>query len=366
MSDAGAKITAPTKLPTLITTPMSWLYRIGIAYRNRAFDRGKGVRSLQVPVISIGNLSTGGTGKTPMVHQVVRLLQERGHHPVIAMRGYGAKANEKGDEQREHELALPGIPIVAQPDRFAGLRDLFAGEHGQLIDCVVLDDGFQHRQIARDLDVVLVDATRPPQLDALLPKGHLRESIDSLNRAGLMVLTHCERLDEAAIERLRESLMAHVAQGVRVLTSKHVWTGCLVHTRCDELWVSTPLQLEEVRGRVCHLVCGIGNAHAFEQIARSHGIVSKGHLQLQDHQALTQQMIDGQLAQSEAQDPPNILMTRKDWVKACDGLRWPEGASVIVPELRLEIDDPMNELDSLLESLFCSLRPNHNYISVTQ
>lgn len=348
------RVTPPTKLPGVITTPLSWLYRIGITHRNKGFDAGRGVTKLDRPVISIGNLSTGGTGKTPMVHLVARILIEHGHHPVIAMRGYGAKPGEKGDEQREHELALPGIPIVAQPDRLAGLRQLFVGERGSDIDCVILDDGFQHRRIERDLDIVLIDVSRPPRLDALLPKGHLREPVESLSRAGLVVLTHCELRDHATIEELVSELTVHLDKGVVILKSSHSWASCLVYTRTDEGWQTVRTGVNDLQGRSLYLICGIGNAEAFEQMAIAHGVSITGSTKLQDHTLIPQSLIDEITQTENSQISMSFFMTRKDWVKASAEVIWPIGSVVIVPELSHEMGAFSSDLHASVCSIFDS------------
>src|ERR1043165_360740 len=147
-------------------------YAWEIGRRNRRYDAGRGVVRFDRPVISVGNLSVGGTGKTPMVAHIVGLLLEAGRRPCIAMRGYAGRGG-MSDEAEEYRGRFPGIPIVARANRTLGLIELFSREHetgGQQTDCIVLDDGFQHRRIARDLDVVMVDASRDPFDDALLPE----------------------------------------------------------------------------------------------------------------------------------------------------------------------------------------------------
>jgi tetraacyldisaccharide 4'-kinase len=146
--------------------------------RSALYDRGW-LRSerLDAPVVSIGNLSAGGTGKTPMVAWVVRELQKRGLRPGLLSRGYGAQAGEPNDEALLLAELLPGVPHVQDPDRARGGRALCELQ----VDVVVLDDGFQHRRLARDLDIVLIDALRPwglPRaseasrpLAAFLPRG---------------------------------------------------------------------------------------------------------------------------------------------------------------------------------------------------
>lgn len=337
MSSPPKRVPPPTRLPGLITTPLSWLYSVGINHQNRRYDAGRGVTVLDRPVISIGNLSTGGTGKTPMVHLIVRMLEGMGHRPVIAMRGYGAKPGEKGDEQLEHERALPGVPIIAQPDRKAGLRSFFATQEGSAIDTVVLDDGFQHRKIARDLDIVLIDATRPPDQDALLPRGHLREPIDSLERAGLVVLTHSEQIDQTALQRLRDIVSSHT--DAPVMVAQHAWSSLTQHTRLAGGWGSEAVSLDSLASKRVHAVCAIGNPHAFLAMARARRLDVVAHDELADHATMSESHA---LAWSRVQKESNshwLMMTRKDWVKAEQLKSWDEGVQVIVPELCVEIDD---------------------------
>lgn len=348
MSDE--RVPPPTALPGVITAPLSWLYSIGINKRNRGFDRGRGVTRIDRPVISIGNLSTGGTGKTPMVHLIVRMLLDAGKRPVIAMRGYGAKPGQKGDEQLEHEQALPGIPVVAQPDRLDGLRRLFSMDEGGEIDCVVLDDGFQHRKIARDLDIVLIDATRPPDRDALLPRGHLRDPIGSLRRAHIVILTHSELADASELERLRELLAAH-APGVPVLAARHAWVAMHSYVRVDAGWDATSVPISDMDRQVVQCVCGIGNSDAFERMVLAAGMKIDRRFVLSDHEPLNDRLLRELTSWSNSSQFSPIIMTRKDWVKANPLSGWPQQARVYVPELSMEIEGE-GELKNAVQELF--------------
>ncbi len=333
-----------------MTNPLSWLYSIGINRRNRGFDRGQGVTKIDRPVISIGNLSTGGTGKTPMVHLIVRMLLDAGKKPVIAMRGYGAKPGQKGDEQLEHEQALPGIPVVAQPDRLEGLRQLFSTDEGGMIDCVVLDDGFQHRKIARDLDIVLIDATRPPDRDALLPRGHLREPIDSLRRAHVVVLTHCELTEASELTRLRGMIAEH-APSVPVLTARHAWVAMHSYIRNDGVWDTSSVPISDLSRQVVQCVCGIGNSYAFERMVVASGMKIDRRIVLSDHEPLNDKLLRELTGRSGHSKIAPIIMTRKDWVKAKSLPAWPHGACVYVPELSMEIDG-VHALKSAVQERF--------------
>ncbi len=319
----------PTRLPAILTAPMSWIYGLGASYNARRFDRGHSVVRLDRPVISIGNLSAGGTGKTPMVHHVVRALLDAGHRPVIAMRGYKAEPGTLGDEAMEHRSMFADIPMVVQPDRVAGLRALFETEEGRGVDCVVLDDGFQHRRIARDLDVVLIDASRPPDGDALLPRGYLREPISALKRADALVFTHAEMVEQAETARIGQWMKAH---GLRapVACTTHDWDGFQIHdsdgTRDESSeWISSKRVL---------VVCAIGNPNALRSAVLRVGGKEVGFLEYQDHAVFVAQKIEEIVDLARSTGAQAVLMTQKDWVKAGDALRG-LAIPVAIPRLRL-------------------------------
>ncbi|MEC7385703.1 MAG: tetraacyldisaccharide 4'-kinase, partial [Planctomycetota bacterium] len=127
--------------------PLSWVYG-PLSARQIRSKHQRAVR-VNVPVISVGNLAVGGAGKSPFVRLLVGWLQEAGHQPAIAMRGYGSANPNEADEVREHRLTCPDVPVLAGPDRVFEIQK--AQREGVPFDCVVLDDGFQHTQLARDL-----------------------------------------------------------------------------------------------------------------------------------------------------------------------------------------------------------------------
>ena len=167
-------------------SPLAGIYGRVVAGRNRRFDAGEGVVDLKEPVISVGNLTLGGTGKTPVCQYLVSVLREAGRTPAIAMRGYGASSDGVSDEALEYSSMFEDLPLAVGADRVVSLEAL---RKKSAFDCVVLDDGFQHRRIARDLDIVLIDATRPGLDDRLLPAGRLREPPSSLARADIVLVT---------------------------------------------------------------------------------------------------------------------------------------------------------------------------------
>jgi tetraacyldisaccharide 4'-kinase len=201
------------------------LYRGAICLRNAAFDRGwRAIHRPHVPVISIGNITTGGTGKTPMVACIVGKLQALGRRPAVLMRGYHRDRAGRSDEQELlHEL-LPGVPVLAQPDRVAAAQRL-QREHPDA-NVIVLDDGFQHRPIGRDLDIVLIDATNPFGFGRLLPRGLLREPPAELQRADAVIVTRADTLtgeQRTALDRQIKALHGHPP----LAHTAHVWAGVM-------------------------------------------------------------------------------------------------------------------------------------------
>jgi tetraacyldisaccharide 4'-kinase len=165
-------------------------YAMAMSWRNRRYDRGKAViHRAGVPVVSVGNITLGGTGKTPMVEWIARLYRRHQVRVAIVSRGYRAEEGGRNDEARELEQKLPDVPHIQNADRAAAARVAVEELDMQLI---VLDDGFQHRRLARDLDVVLLDALEPFGFEHVFPRGTLREPLSGLRRADLVILSRAD------------------------------------------------------------------------------------------------------------------------------------------------------------------------------
>ena len=208
---------AAGQLLSALSLPAELAFRGAVSLRSAAYDRGLlSVHQAPVPVICVGNLTVGGTGKTPLVRWVVRVLEEAGRRPAIAVRGYGR------DEMLLHRRWSPAVPVYAHADRLRAAR---AGAASGA-DVVVLDDGFQHRRLARDLDLVAVAAEQPFP-GRLLPSGPYRESPAALRRAGFVVVTHRSAVAVAVARRLEETVR-RVVPGVplaRARLSPGGWEG---------------------------------------------------------------------------------------------------------------------------------------------
>jgi tetraacyldisaccharide 4'-kinase len=203
----------------LLLWPVALCYGFAIRLRNLAYDRGWiSPNCYNVPVISTGNITTGGTGKTPFTAWIARLLQTNGLHPAILSRGYGADSKTGIDDENQMlRDELPDVPIIINADRSAAAKE--AIERGGA-EVMLMDDGFQHRRLARDLDILLIDATFPFGGGHLLPRGLLREPLSELRRADIFVITRSDLTDAHRIDEICSQLNA-IAPDKPVVKARH-------------------------------------------------------------------------------------------------------------------------------------------------
>ena len=318
---------------------LKWPYHAAIAARNLGYRSGA-IRShsATVPVISIGNLTTGGTGKTPLVAWLARQLADAGHSVGLLSRGYRGEASDAGnDEKRLLEALCPATPHVQDPDRVAAARRAVS-EHG--CDVLVLDDGFQHRRLGRDLDIVLVDATCPFGFGHLLPRGLLREPPASLRRASLVVLTRIDQVEPDRGKELRDQLSRWAGHD-QVAEVAFPATGLV---NAD----GTTTPLESLAGSRVAAFCGIGNPEAFWA-----GLETVATRAFPDHHLYN----DAELAElagwAEGHRADVLLTTRKDLVKIPHarlrqtplwaveiGVRWISGQDILQQAVAAVLEQP--------------------------
>ena len=319
-----------------LTVPASWLYRFAIGVRNARFDRGVGVVRLDRPVISVGNLTTGGVGKTPLVIWIAELLRRHDYRPVIGMRGYGARRGDRCDEEAEYLDRLDDIAVVAEPDRAAALST-FLADHRE-VDCVVLDDGFQHRRIARQLDLVLIDASRRTLTGRLLPAGHLREPRANLQRADAVVVTRAESVDE--------SLSVQIVQNLGnppVAWSRHMWSHL-------DLWTAggcTSVETGWLAGKRVLTMLGVGHPGSIVRQIQAAGAEVEVDVPASDHHHYDSAQLLTVRTRCDGLDA--MVTTAKDWVKIrrlIDLETWP--VPMVVPRLSIEVFSGSRELEGLV------------------
>ena len=279
-------------------------YGAAIALRNRRYDRGMGVTTVGVPVISVGNITVGGTGKTPLVIELAQRLQSAGHKVAVVSRGYKADAGGQADELLLVARRVPDAVCVAQPDRVAAARRVIR-EHG--VSAIVLDDAFQHRRIGRDLDIVTIDATCPFGFGHLLPRGLLREPLRSLRRADLLIVTRADQVADDALLALHEQLDS-LAPGVPRVSCHHLSAG----------YVDVDGQPAELPGGGdCRAVCfsAIGNPGAFERTVCGTGVEVVDRVRWPDHHRYTAADLARVSDVASAARADVLITTEKDAVK---------------------------------------------------
>lgn len=309
--------------------PVSALYTAIVTLRNTLYTRGIfQARRLPCTVISVGNIVVGGTGKTPTVIAIAKQLQEDGVRIAILLRGYARQSPqekitvvsdgekrlcshaESGDEADMMARLLPGIPIIVGRNRYAA---------GQLAierfksDVLILDDGFQHRQLHRDVDIVTVDATRPFGIGQLLPAGTLREPLTALRRADILLLTRADK--PAQVSRIRGKLRT-LAPNTPILESvhrpMHLYRLKAQSPLAENDAVAEPLSLNWLSGKRLLAICGIGNPNAFVATLNQYTPETVDLLEFPDHHAYTEadcQRIQCRLKQTGA---AFIVTTQKD------------------------------------------------------
>jgi len=249
------------------------IYGWYVRRRNRGYDDGRlPVTHVDAPVISVGNLTVGGTGKTPLVCWLAQWFKGRGIDVTLISRGYGRAGNKPNDEALELAARLPDVPHVQNPDRVAAARQALANCPRQIL---ILDDAFQHRRIARDLDIVLVDALEPFGFGRLLPRGLLREPVEGLSRAHFVGLS---RADTAAVER-REEIRSEVAR----LAPQAAWIEMTHKLAALVNRAGQSAALETLRGQKVLAFCGIGNPAGFAHTLTSAGIDVQSWREFPDH-----------------------------------------------------------------------------------
>lgn len=287
-----------------VTWPLGLVYRAVAAVRNRTFDAGlRAVHRVTVPVVSIGNLTVGGTGKTPTVAFAAALAHARGRRPGVLARGYGRAAGaELNDEGAMLQRRLPWLLQQQDPDRVAAGERLVA----RGADYVLLDDGFQHRRLHRDLDVLCLDAELPFGNGLCLPAGDLREFRSGLRRAGMVLLTRAGGLAPAALtERIARIRELSGRRDLPVYACEHGPSDVLLQPRGEVV------ALDALAGRRAVLLSAIARPASFRATATALGVEVVAEHRHRDHHRFTEAEIADAAAAARAADAI-LLTTEKD------------------------------------------------------
>jgi tetraacyldisaccharide 4'-kinase len=334
----------PAPWRTLLA-PCALAYRSGLRLRNATYALGVArTRRLPCRVLAVGNLTVGGTGKTPLVELIARTIAERGRSVAIVSRGYGGRATapvslvsdgtrvllgaaEAGDEPvllARRLLDVPrGVPVVVGRDRFrAGALAVarFAP------DVVVLDDGFQQRRLAKDVEVVCLDARAPWGHGGLLPGGSLREPPKSIRRAHLLVLTHAEACPDLVAARVEVGRLTPVVP-VAVATLEPI--GVL------DVASGQARPLAALAARPALAFAGIAAPERFIETLGGLGITPRAFVPFPDHHPYAPEDLDALATRARAAGAEVLLTTEKDAVR----LRAPAALPVWALQVRLHLTD---------------------------
>ena len=258
------------------TWPLSLLYGCAVRARNLAYDRQwRRSVGVEVRVLSVGNLTVGGVGKTPLTSWLVDRARALGLRVGVVARGYGRAPGEAlNDEGQLLARRHPDLPQEQDPDRVAACRRLLARSP---VDLILLDDGFQHRRLARAFDLVCLDAERPFAQGMLLPAGDLREPITGLRRAHAVVLTRAGALDPTRLAARRAAVCRAAGRELPVLFAEHEPLDIVLHPKGG----SEPIG--SLSGRAVELLSGIARPGAFERTVHALGAKIVGHRRCRDH-----------------------------------------------------------------------------------
>lgn len=292
---------------------LSWGYGGIISQRNALFDRGiKRAHAVDVPVISIGNLTTGGTGKTPLAAFLCQWFAKRNVRVGIVSRGYRA-IDAFNDEKRVLDRLCPLVPHVQNRDRVAAVEQVRQESDIQL---VLADDAFQHRRLKRDLDLVLIDALNPWGYGHLLPRGLLREPPSSLRRASAVILTRANQITAEQRQVLWDEVQ-HWRPGT--IPIEVAFEATSLSRGVAPEGVSLPITADELRNERFLAFCAIGNPNAFEETLKQAGLNVVGFRRFPDHHHFSERDIESLTASAERAGATAFIATLKDVVKLPSG-----------------------------------------------
>ncbi len=306
-------------------------YSLVIRLRNTLYCKGfLKAHSANAAVISIGNITAGGTGKTPLVIWLCNQLSQN-YKCAILTRGYRAAQNSKlktqdfFDEPAILAENCPDAMVIVNPDRVAGAAEAVSRFGARVL---IMDDGFHHRRLARDLDIVAIDATRPFGYGRILPAGLLREPAAALRRADVVVITRSDQAAEAQLTRL-EHKIRHIDPNMVMAKSIHAPT-CVEYAAHSVIPAQAEIQktgettdsslrnsggLEQLKGKKIFAFCGIGHPDAFFNTIKNLRADLVGSKIFDDHHYYTDACLAEIREQAARLDVDLVLTTQKDWTK---------------------------------------------------
>lgn len=326
------------KAARLALLPASGLWYLAMSLRTLAFSRGwLPARSLPLPSVAVGNLTVGGSGKTPIAVWIAQYYAAKGLTPGVLLRGYG------GDETLVHKHSVPAARVVANPDRVAGAELALAGG----ADVVVLDDAYQRLDVLRDLNILVVSAETTRAVRWPLPAGPWREGFKALDRADAVIVTR-KRASVEAAKRLAEELQADFSGPIAIVhLGLRLFEGLVSRQRHSAAMLA---------GKRVVAACAIADPEAFVAQVKATGAAVQVAT-WKDHHAYREDDVAWLAHASRRAD--HVVITEKDAVKLRD--RWPADApEPLVAMLDMEWEAGEDLVTQALDALVASLDPPPN------
>ena len=343
--------------------PLSWIYGSIVRFRNWLFDIGvKKSKSFALPVISVGNITVGGSGKTPHVEYLVRLLQDKVKIAVLS-RGYKRKSRgyvlaeedtemkEIGDEPFQMHQKFPGIYVAVDAKRVRGIQHLQDDEETKDVEVILLDDAFQHRYVKPGINILLVDYHRLIIYDKILPAGRLREPLSGKNRADIVIVTKCPK-------DLKPMEFRVLTKAMNLYPFQKLYFTCINYDKPIGIFNEQQLDLESLKDKNVMLLTGIASPkqmeHDLTPMVKTHTSVSFG-----DHHHFKSKDIDRINEIFESMPEPRLIITtEKDAVR----LRDSEGLYEIVKDnlyaLPIKVSFMQDQEENFNEKIISYVRKN--------
>lgn len=340
---------------TLFLLPFSWLYGFILYARNWCYDSGIfHTKKIPVPVIAVGNITTGGTGKTPFVEYLLRWLLQRDKRIAVVSRGYkrstkgtfivsdGIKkygsADQTGDEPMQLALKFPDVAVVVDENR---VRGSFVAVQQSKPDVIILDDGFQHRAIERDCNILMIDGTMSLSDTRMIPAGKRREPLSSLRRADMTVVSRTAISPD--LKKLVSRYSSAPMASVRFQPKKLV-----------DIVSHRSFEFSEFQHQRCLTFSGIGNPESFVATVSEAGFTSVDCVQFPDHHRFSDEDIQNIKQKALDNEVMMIITTEKDAVRIAPELlrNFSDSIRLFFIEIEAVVTEGEELLHDLIESIF--------------
>lgn len=345
--------------------PLSWLYGAVVDVRNYLFDIGVlPSQSYEIPIINVGNITVGGTGKTPTVEYLIRLLSGK-YRVAVLSRGYKRKTSgyvlsslaspmqKIGDEPWQIKQKFPSVYVAVDSNRRRGIERLLTDEATKDVEVILLDDAYQHRYVKAGYNILLVDYHRLISDDCLLPAGRLRERASASSRAAMVIVTKCPRQVTAMGFRV-------ILSALRLKPFQQIYFSTFDYGALRQLWGDGQIAVESLRKENIHvlLLSGIGNPRQMEQDARRF-VQHVTPLSFPDHHYFSRRDVDAIRQAFQALPKPHIIVTTE---KDAARLQYLEGLDEEVKQsiyvLPVEFGIMRNEKEKLDKTILDYVREN--------